>query len=122
MNGARGRGRVGGIGHRALARFEAGNKFFPRKQTAVVVNLQRADTWRDIDDAAQALLAQRALELMHTKAKGEVEKIWADLDEQVSIAGRAIDDIFTLMQDRRFHSATLCNRYKSHGIAGPQLA
>ena len=87
------------IRHCAFTRFEARDQFFTREHATVVVNLQRADARRDVDDAAQVLLAKHALELMYAKPEVELEYIGANLDEQITIAGGPIDRVTALMEN-----------------------
>ena len=100
MNRARRQSRVLEIRHCAFTRFKARDQLFTTEHATVIVNLQRTDAGRDVDDAAQVLMSKHPLELMNTKTEVEIENIAANLDEQITIAGGPIDCVTVLMENR----------------------
>ena len=77
-------------GQRALALVERRHQLLAAQHAAVVVDLQRPDSWRDVDDAAQPALAEQLLERVNPYAQVEAQLVRPRLDEQIAVAGRAM--------------------------------
>ncbi len=71
---------------RALAGSSASSSVLARKAARVVVDVQRADAGRDVEDAAKLAAAQFRFERVDAEAQVEVEDVGAVLDEQVLVA------------------------------------
>ena len=67
-----------------------------RQNAGVIVDLQRADAWRLIYDASEAFKADSASDRLHqrmdAKAETKVEHDRSVFDQEIGVAGTAIDD------------------------------
>ena len=79
---------------------KTGDQLLSWKVCGVVMDLQRTDAGRDVDDASKVLLAQHAFKLMHTEPQVEIEDIGPDFDEQIPIARCAIHHVSVRMEYR----------------------
>jgi hypothetical protein len=79
-------------GDAALAAIERFEKSVAGQAFAVVVDLQGADAWGDIENAGQIFGAQLGFERVRAETKVEIEDVGAVFHQQVAVAIGAADD------------------------------
>ena len=75
-------------------RLERGDQVVERQRARVVVDLQRADAGRQVDDAGEACrrLSTRLHQRVRAEAQREIEDDRPVLDQEIGVAGAAVDD------------------------------
>ncbi len=89
------------IGQLRLAALNDAQQLFARQHTVVVMDLQRTNTRREVDDAGELLRFEPLHQCMRSQAKTEIEYGIAELNQQIFIAGSTTDRAFRGMDHRR---------------------
>src|SRR5579871_6588291 len=77
----------------SLAGLKTRDQFVAAQNPGIVMNLQRANTRRDIDDPGKVLLPQKSFELMYPETQIQIQNIRTNFDKEIPISGGAIDDV-----------------------------
>ncbi len=81
----------------SLGVFQQGQQFASRQYDRIKVNLQRADARGQLQNAIQALLLQPEHQGMSPETQPKVQLQRAVFDQQVAVAGWAIDHLYACL-------------------------
>src|ERR1700733_6193888 len=81
------------VGQLPLQRNELGGQSGLVDDAAVVMNLQRADPWRELLNATQALRLQRFHQQMDPQPQPQIQHVRAVLNQDVLVAGLPVSDL-----------------------------